>query len=172
MYSADQRSIFLVLTTTKVSLVDLGLGNLLKLPSGLSRLTQVLVSSFNLLRTLNELGLGELQLFAINLDAVLALFRLGGLLSINLSALLRRLRFTISSLLGGYAVNGVGLGGAVIIDVGKLIGTTSVSLISNDTSTATNVYPLFASATSGTATTLFTGNTSITFTASTSTNPI
>ena len=30
--------------------------------------------------------------------------------------------------------------------------------ISNDTSTATNVYPLFAAATSGTATTLYTGN--------------
>ena len=30
--------------------------------------------------------------------------------------------------------------------------------ISNDTSTATNVYPLFANATSGTATTLYTGN--------------
>jgi hypothetical protein len=30
--------------------------------------------------------------------------------------------------------------------------------LSNDTSTATNVYPLFASATSGTASTLFTGN--------------
>jgi hypothetical protein len=30
--------------------------------------------------------------------------------------------------------------------------------LSNDTSTATNVYPLFANATSGTASTLFTGN--------------
>ena len=39
--------------------------------------------------------------------------------------------------------------------------------ISNDTSTATNVYPLFASATSGTATTLFTGNTKLLYKPST-----
>ena len=41
-------------------------------------------------------------------------------------------------------------------------GTTWASVggaaLSNDTSTATNVYPLFASATSGTASTLYTGN--------------
>jgi hypothetical protein len=36
-------------------------------------------------------------------------------------------------------------------------GGTSVTL-SNDTSTATNVYPLFAAATSGTASTIYTSN--------------
>ena len=39
--------------------------------------------------------------------------------------------------------------------------------ISNDTSTATNVYPLFAGATSGTATTLYTGNTKLLYKPST-----
>jgi hypothetical protein len=39
--------------------------------------------------------------------------------------------------------------------------------ISNDTSTATNVYPLFAAATSGTPTTLYTGNAKLLYTPST-----
>ena len=39
--------------------------------------------------------------------------------------------------------------------------------LSNDTSTASNLFPLFASATSGTATTLFTGNTKLLYQPST-----
>jgi hypothetical protein len=39
--------------------------------------------------------------------------------------------------------------------------------LSNDTSTASNLFPLFASATSGTATTLFTGNTKLLYKPST-----
>ena len=50
-------------------------------------------------------------------------------------------------------------------------GTTWSSVggagLSNDTSTATNVYPLFANATSGTASTLFTGNTKLLYKPST-----
>jgi hypothetical protein len=39
--------------------------------------------------------------------------------------------------------------------------------LSNDTSTATNVFPLFANATTGTASTLFTGNTKLLYKPST-----
>jgi hypothetical protein len=39
--------------------------------------------------------------------------------------------------------------------------------IANDTSTATNLYPLFASATSGTPTTIYTGNTKLLYKPST-----
>ena len=50
-------------------------------------------------------------------------------------------------------------------------GTTWASVggaaLSNDTSTATNVYPLFAAATSGTASTLYTGNASLLYKPST-----
>jgi hypothetical protein len=45
-------------------------------------------------------------------------------------------------------------------------GTAGAS-ISNDTSTSTNVYPLFANATSGTPTTIYTGNTKLLYKPST-----
>jgi len=47
-------------------------------------------------------------------------------------------------------------------------GTVSAGLtLSNDTSTSTNVYPLFANATSGTATTVYTGNANLLYKPST-----
>ena len=47
-------------------------------------------------------------------------------------------------------------------------GTVSAGLtLSNDTTTSTNIYPLFASATSGTATTVYTGNANLLYKPST-----
>ena len=66
---------------------------------------------------------------------------------------------------GGFS--NVTIGSGLSFATGTLSATTASVNISNDTSTATTLYPAFLSATTGTAATLYTGNTRLLYTPST-----
>ena len=68
---------------------------------------------------------------------------------------------TLATTNGGTGLTTVGTNGQVLTSNGSTLSWTTVNsgaTVSNDTSTATNLYPLFASATSGTPTTIYTSN--------------
>ena len=68
---------------------------------------------------------------------------------------------TLATTNGGTGLTTVGTNGQVLTSNGSTLSWTTVNsgaTVSNDTSTATNLYPLFAAATSGTPTTIYTSN--------------
>ncbi|CAB5238890.1 hypothetical protein UFOVP230_77 [uncultured Caudovirales phage] len=69
---------------------------------------------------------------------------------------------TLATTNGGTGLTTVGTTGQVLTSNGTTLSWTTPAggvTIANDTTTATNLYPLFAAATSGTASTIYTGNT-------------
>jgi hypothetical protein len=68
---------------------------------------------------------------------------------------------TLATTNGGTGLTAVGTNGQVLTSNGSTLSWTTINsgaTVSNDTSTASNLYPLFAAATSGTPTTIYTSN--------------